>query len=137
NYVGFLGALGVIDATNPVETNWTPGLRTRFVLQTVASVKYWLYRGDWAQVPMLAATYRAIGTAGDITMLENTQFVPLGFGVRQVVRESAFHALQPTRKDVTLLHAAMVPDGAATRLAAFDTTSIALPYGLAAYAADA
>ncbi len=139
-YIGFLGALGVIDASDPVQTNWAPGLTSRFVLQSVASVRYWLVRGDWRQVPMLAATYDSTGAAGDVTVLRSRAFVPFGFGVTRVVPASAFRRLSVARKDPTLLHAAVVADddAAAQRaLARFDTTAVALPYLLTAYEADA
>lgn len=139
HYVGFLGTLGVIDPTDPVQTNWAPGLKSRFVLQTFASARYWLFRGDYRAVPMLAATYDSIGAAGDVTVLRNRAFVPLGFGLDRYVTARAFQALAPARKDVALLHAVVVPDGAAPPpgLAPFDTASTPTPYLLTTYVADA
>ncbi len=140
NYVRFLGACGVIDATDPVQTNWTPGLRSRFALQTLASVRYWLVRGDPAAMPMLAATYRPLERFGDVQVFENQVFVPLGFGQRRVIGAAAFAALVASRKDMTLLRAAVIPDSAARRFASFarlDTSALTLPYTVPTYLEDA
>lgn len=140
NYIRFLGGLGVIDPSDPVQTNWAPGLQTRPLLQTFASVRYWLYRGDYHEVPMLASTYEPIGTVGDLTILRNRHFIPLGFGLDRVARESALTGQDPARRDVTLLHAVVIPDSIVPsfpRFAEFAPESIPLPYTMARYEEDA
>ena len=139
NYINFLAGLGVIDPKDANQTSWAPGLRGRPVLQTFASVRYFLFKGDYTADPFLTSTYTLLGTAGDLRILKNRNFIPLGFGLRQYIRASAHRALDPTQKDAALLHGFVVPDSAAPDYPQFSewrSSSAQSPYGLDAYSAD-
>jgi len=140
NYIKFLVEVGIVDPTMELSSRWAEGLRQRPILQTFASVRYWLVKGDWQKVGFLAATYDVADSVPGITVLRNRNFIPLGFATTAVARESEVRALDETHKDVGLLQCAVVPDEAAGRFAAlapWSPDSVPTPYTNNAYASDA
>jgi uncharacterized membrane protein YidH (DUF202 family) len=79
NYIKFLVEVGIVDPTMELSSRWAEGLRQRPILQTFASVRYWLVKGDWQKVGFLAATYDVADSVPGITVLRNRNFIPLGF----------------------------------------------------------
>jgi len=139
NYIRFLAGMGVINPKDETQTRWAPGLRQRPLLQTFASVRYWLVRGDYTGEPFLVNGYTLLGKAGDLKILKNKFFVPLGFGVEQYVRESVRRELDPTLRDAVLLQAFVVPDsvvGEYPEFAEWRPLATPAPYGLDNLSAD-
>lgn len=139
NYINFMAGLGVIDPKVETQTRWAPGLRQRPLLQTLASVRYWLVRGDYTKEPFLMNSYTLLGTAGDLSILKNKNFIPLGFGLGQYVRESVHRTWNIVQKDAALFHAFVIPDGAVGEYPQFSEWRPPLdpaPYGFDTYSAD-
>ena len=137
NYIRFLAGMGVIDPRVPEQTTWAPGLGERPVLQTFASLRYWLIRGDYRQQ---ANTAQLLGSVGQVKILRNENFIPLGFGLESYVLESECRRLTGTAKDAVLLEAVIVPDSAArsySRFAHWGSSSFPARYSFPEYAADA
>lgn len=140
NYINFLAGLGVINPTDASQTSWAPGLRGRPMLLSFAGVRYFLIRGDYTGDPFLASHCTLLGTVGDLSILKNRDFVPLGLGLRQYIRESAHQVLDPAQRDAALVHAFVVPDSTAYDYQEFTEWHPPLapvPYGLEAFSADA
>ena len=139
NYIRFLAGMGVIDPTVPAQTSWAPGLARRPVLDAFASVKYWLFRGDYRQAPFLSNTTRLVDSTGQVQVLENKYFIPLGFGLGRYASESQCRALSVNDRDAVLLEAFVIPDSAIahySRFARWDSGSGSV-YGIPEYIADA
>ena len=140
NYINFLAELGVIDSRDENQTRWAPGLRGRPLLQTFASVRYLLFRGDYTKEPFLTSTYTLLGIMGDLSILKNRNFIPVGFGLGQYIRASVHRVLDPTQRDAALFHAFVIPDSAARDYPQFSEwrpSPAPAPYGIDAYSADA
>jgi len=140
NYIRFLAGLGVIDPKDEAQTRWAPGVKGRPLLQAFASVRYWLVKGDWRQVPFFTLSHTVVDSTGDITILRNENFIPLGFTLDRVLRDSELQKLAPERRDVAVLNAVVFPDALAMDYAAFaawDPESAPAPYGFDAFATDA
>ena len=139
NYINFMAGLGVIDPKDEMQTRWAPGLRQRPLLQTFASVGYWLFRGDYTREPFLADGYTLLGKTGDLSIFKNKFFIPLGFGVDEYVRESVHRTMNLPQKDTALFRAFVIPDDAAGEYPQFSEwrpPAVPLPYGFESYSAD-
>jgi uncharacterized membrane protein YfhO len=140
NYIRFLGGMGVIDPKDEAKTRYVTGLRERPFLQTFASLRYWIVRGDYTREPFLVNSYTLLGNTGDLSVLKNKFFVPLGFGVEQYVRESVHRVLDPPLRDAVLLQAFVVPDsvvGEYLQFTEWRPPAAPAPYGFDTYSADA
>jgi len=108
------------------------------LLESFASVRYWLFRGDYLKMPPLAMGYTEVGRAGDITVLENRNFIPLGFVLDRVLEERVFRKLSPAARSIAAVNAVVVPDAAAyASFATWDSASAPTPYTYDALVADA
>lgn len=137
NYIKFLDAVGVIDSSIESQTRWAPGLRRRPVLMTLASVKYYLTKGDVS--PFMERTYDKIAQFGDVAVLKNRYYLPLGFTYNRYITESRFGRLTPLQKDIALLNAVVVEDdmeGQLSEYEALDLKELTRAYNLRSYRSD-
>jgi uncharacterized membrane protein YfhO len=132
SYIKFLATMGIISDQNEAQTRWAPGLRSRPLLQSIASVKYiltkdttfqsetWYYRqlkqsGKYyitKDTSLLSYiwSYRQIRRFGDVYVMQNRLAFPFGFTYDSIVPLSSFLRLPDPIKDLTLLRAAVIND---------------------------
>jgi hypothetical protein len=108
-YVRFLSETGIIDRDNEFATRWTPGLLSRPLLQTLASIKYYLTNNQLTN--FLKLSYTILYTCGDVTALQNKYFLPLGFTYSKSIPFSDYKNLNILQKDMVMLKAFVVEDG--------------------------
>jgi uncharacterized membrane protein YfhO len=125
NYIRFLRTIGEISPNNEVETRWVPGLINRPLLNSFAGVKYSLSK---RKEPLALITGDAIiGSIGNVKLLENKHYLPLGFVYNKYVTLNDFKCLSKIQKDILLYQAAVVesPSEQITKtLTPFDLTNI-------------
>jgi len=108
-YIYFLEETEIIKIGEETQTRWAPGLRTRPLLQTLASVKYNLSKTE--KPFMLNAGYNQIGKFGDVALLKNDYYVPFGFTYNKFIKRTQFKSLPSVlQKDLALLRAFIVED---------------------------
>jgi uncharacterized membrane protein YfhO len=102
-YVDFLRAVGIIKIGSETETRWAPGLRSRPLLQTFASIKYNLSKSE--KPFLLNSGYSSVKNFGDVKLLKNNYFIPFGYCYSSYITKSDFMKCSSLQKDITLLRA--------------------------------
>lgn len=132
NYINFLAALDVIDASNEHQTRWAGGLFTRPLLLLLTSTKYAFIKDNNTQ----RFWFKDYMDVGALKILQNPLFIPFGFTYDQVIDSPSFLELkdetnQSLAKQITLLKAiALSPEDleAFNGLSKFNSSSINLEY---------
>jgi uncharacterized membrane protein YfhO len=138
NYIRFLGDMGIIDRKIEHETRWAKGLQENPLVQIIASNKYLLVKQNTANFP----GHELIDSVGDVKILENKNFLPLGFTYDNFLDSTTFHKLNKTNgnlyKQITLLKAIVLDDKdiAKFKLEKFDTSKISPNYTLEELSTD-
>src|SRR5205823_1126909 len=118
-YILFLEALGFIRKGVENDTRWAQGLRGRPVLESIASVKYFLVKNfDGQEVrylesgndPVLKLAFDSITQFGNVKVLQHKYSLPLGFMYDQYLTRSEFDKLSRTQKDFILLKTFFIAD---------------------------
>jgi hypothetical protein len=136
-YIRFLGEMGVISDTNEFQTRWVPGLRTRPVLESLASVKYALTKDEGAY--LLPFHFEQIERFGDVRVFRNTCSLPLGFRYGSWAPLSQLRKLPPKSRELAVLKTLMIDDadtGMYSFLPAYRLDDTAHGYSLDAYPRD-
>jgi uncharacterized membrane protein YfhO len=132
NYIRFLGDMGIIDRKVEHETRWAKGLQENPLVQIIASNKYILVKQNTPSFP----GHTLIDSVGDVKILKNDNYLPLGFTYDKFLDSSSFHKLPKVNpnlhRQITLLKAIVLDDKDVTKfkLEKFDTTKINLNYTL-------
>ena len=106
-YIEFLQSVNVLKATNENETRWSHGLNNRPLLQTLTTHKYMFTKNP--QLNPLGIGYDSVARFGDVRVLKNKFFVPLGVTFNKIIPTNDFKRMSDFQKDVALLKA-IVPD---------------------------
>jgi uncharacterized membrane protein YfhO len=135
-FIRFVTEMGLIDARDEWQTRWVRAvLSNDRRLHSIVSLKYQLT--NKSDLPWKNLQYDSIARVGNITILKNRLFLPLGFTYDSCIRYKKFHTLSNEQKIIMLQRAVVVDSGipAAAFLptAAVDT---APQYPLDRYAAD-
>lgn len=107
-YIEFLNGFDIIDATNEEQTRWAKGLIENPLLQSFASVKYNLSQSE--DPDFLRFNYKLIGSVGNIKILENNSFIPLGYTYNTYIKRSVFEKLSTLQKDMAVYKAFVIDD---------------------------
>ncbi len=103
SYINFLTRLEVIKPKDETATRWSVGLVNRPALLTLASTKYTLTK---QKLPgYFQVVYDSIAKLGDVTVLKNKHFLPLGFTYNTYIPARDFDKISPNGKDVELFKA--------------------------------
>jgi uncharacterized membrane protein YfhO len=108
SYINFLSSTEIINPKNEGSTRWAIGLLTRPLLQTMASTKYQLSKAGGFDYT--AFGYQFAGSFGDVSVLKNQFFLPLGFTYDKYMTQTQFSSLPAFLKDLTLLKAVVLND---------------------------
>jgi uncharacterized membrane protein YfhO len=128
-YIKFLKSVNIIQEDVESQTRWAPGLRSRPLLQTMASVKYNVSKSE--KPFMLNAGYKTLNQFGDVMLMQNEYFVPFGFCYDAYMSETDFRQLSNLQKDIALLKCCVLDESSSTseikknlkKLTASDTVS--------------
>lgn len=138
NYIRFLGDMGIIDRKVEHETRWAKGLQENPLVQIIASNKYILVKQITPNFP----GHTLIDSVGDVKILRNDNYLPLGFTYDKMLDSSTFHKLPKVnpnlQRQITLLKSIVLDDKdvAKFKLEKFDVSKINLNYTLEELSAD-
>jgi uncharacterized membrane protein YfhO len=110
-YIHFLGATNVIDPRNETSTRWSIGLITHPLLQTFGSVKYNLSKNGGTQYENFG--YKKIGVFGDVSLMQNELYLPLGFTYDRYILYSDYMNLPVFFKEIALVKGFVIDDNMA------------------------
>lgn len=115
NYVRFLSALDIIDPTIESQTRWLGGVGMRPMINFLLGNKYFL--SDQGKNANIGFGYQYKHQVGNISIYENSNFVPFGVLYDKVMPRSTFDQLDPKliqniygAKDIALLKACIIED---------------------------
>jgi uncharacterized membrane protein YfhO len=129
--------IGLVKKGNEIQSRWVTGLIERPLLQTWASSKYILIRGDARHLK--AFEYDSITQIGDVKVFRNNFFLPLGFVYDSYISAADFSKLSSLKKDITLLRAFVAEDTDIPSLQGFNRFDLAdtlADYGFIDYFKD-
>lgn len=108
NYIKFLQAMEIVGEKKEVYTRWSIGLSKSPLLHSFASIKYTLAK---EQKPIiLDFEYTEIEKIGDVRVLENKYFLPLGFTYEKYISMKDFKTLPKDQKMYALYKAVVIDD---------------------------
>ncbi len=107
-YINFLSGFNVIDAKVESQTRWARGLVNRPILQTLASTKYQISKNPVESDLFIKYTYDSIIQFEDVKVLQNKNFLPLGFCYDKYISNEDFKNISDFNKDVTSLSALVI-----------------------------
>ena len=116
-YIDFLDAFNILDAQSEHHTRYAEGLLQRPLLQTFAAVKYSLSKNE--DPHHLRYNYKLIGKAGNIKILLNNSFLPLGFTYDTYITRSLFNKLDNLQKDFSVFKGFIINDDEIKNYAGF------------------
>jgi uncharacterized membrane protein YfhO len=99
-YINFLTRMAVIKPNDEYATRWSMGLINRPMLLTFASFKYTLTRQKLDSYYQYM--YDSIARFGDVTVMRNKHFLPLGFTYDAYIPSGEFDKISPNGKEVML-----------------------------------
>jgi len=102
-YIRFLEEAGVIEKGVEFQSRWAPGITSRPFLHFTGSVKYNLTKTSNSQ--FLKFGYDSITQVGDVKILRNKYFLPLGFTYQRYLLLSDYRKLSDLQKQLVLLRA--------------------------------
>lgn len=106
SYIDYLLVNGIIDGVPEQETRWAPGLTERPVLLTLAHNKYVLTRSKLDE--FVENGYTPKFQMSDLVVLENQNFLPLGYTYSQFITESRFQSFGFAERERLYLQAVVL-----------------------------
>lgn len=123
NYIKFLQEIEVIEKGSEAQTRWNSGVRGIPLMMTFASVKYFITE-DFNN-PLRHSGYDSIATFENVIVLENKNFLPIGFTYDKYLLYNDFSKLNKFKKQQALLKAIVIDDIVqAQNLKPFDTNEL-------------
>lgn len=122
NYYNFLEEIHAsnwTDTDSQIAAKWIRGPVGRYLIYSFGSVKYLLSRQP--ANAFVSAGYSPAGSFGDVQVMKNNFYLPLGFSYDKYITLEDFRKIKDlTRKDVMLLTAFIPPEGITGDLQGFD-----------------
>jgi len=106
NYLRALEKFNVIKPHDETAGRWAIGFSTRPILQIMAHTKYNLSKSS--QPDFLRFGYQQINQLGDVKILKNKYFFPLGYTYNSFITEKEHQKLNQVQKDFTALRTCIV-----------------------------
>ena len=114
SYILYLQLTGIAHKENELQSRWAVGLAYRPILEAENQVKYLLSKGPVS--PISRGASDSITSFGDVRILKNKYFVPLGYTHSAFMKESTFLKLSTDQKDYVSLKCCVVKDEDAGKL---------------------
>jgi len=102
-YIRFLKELDILKGQSEYETRWALGINARAILQTITSTKYNLSISENPYFKNMG--YDSIAQFGNVKVLKNKYFMPMGFTYDRYIPISSFRKLSTMQKDFVILKA--------------------------------
>jgi len=97
-YIRFLEEMGIIIKGKEEQSRWAIGLMQEPLLLNLTSNKYQLATNPGSISFFKGIGYDSIGMFGNVTLLKNKNFIPLGFTYSKYISKSEFLKLSPVQK---------------------------------------
>jgi hypothetical protein len=107
-YTDFLESFEIVKPGDEEAIRWSTGLRYRPLLRITANVKYHLTKDENSVFKQYA--YSPINKTGDVIVMKNNLYLPLGFTYQKFIPESRFDSLDTNYKRIVLFEAVVVND---------------------------
>ena len=135
-YIRFLVETGIIEEHKELITRWAPGLTSRPLLQTLASVKYYLSKKKCPE--FYKQTYKPFVGYKNIMAMKNKYFLPLGFTYNKYIQYDTFKKLNKNQKERILFKAFIIEKDKELYkdFELFDINSLKNEYSLKKYRED-
>jgi len=114
-YIRFMEELDVIKKGQEFESRWVRGLVNRPLLQNLMSTKYNLVKEAASNFAILG--YDSITQLGDVKVLRNKYYLPLGFTYKSYISLDSFSKVSTFKKDMVLQKAFVTENPVDPRLA--------------------
>ena len=136
SYIRFLEEMNIIDGGVEAQTRWATGVGGVLLLHAMANVKYSLVKKNASG--FLGFGYDSIYCAGDVTILQNKYFLPLGYTYDNFIRLKDFRKLVPEDKWIIINKACVIGDSNCTAkgIPEFRVPNIRENYSLNEFAVD-
>ena len=108
HYINFLKEVGMVDPKSENASRWANGLENRQILESVTCVKYFLDKNGTN--PFLKIVYDSIAQFGDVKVLKNKFFMPLGVTYDELISQSDYRKCRGVQKDISLLQRLVISD---------------------------
>lgn len=122
-YIRFLEETGVIEKGVEFESRWAPGLMSRPFLQFLGSVKYTFTKNVNSQ--FLQFGFDSIAQEGDVKILKNRYFLPLGFTYTKYIPLNQYQKLTSLQRQLVLLKTFVAEEPILPQFKKFSLFSIA------------
>ncbi|MDP1622517.1 MAG: YfhO family protein [Bacteroidales bacterium] len=116
-YIMFLEEMGIITKGKETQSRWAIGFANRPFLQNLASTKYTLTKGPASRFRMFQ--YDSVSLFGDVKVLKNRFFLPLGFTYDKYIPLDSFSIVSSNKKDFILQQAFIADTPVDKRFAIF------------------
>ncbi|MCX6304750.1 MAG: YfhO family protein [Bacteroidetes bacterium] len=116
-YILFLEEMGIITRGKETQSRWAIGFANRPILQNLASTKYSLTKGPASRFMMFK--YDSVTLFGDVKVLKNKYFLPLGFTYDRYILRDSFSRVSSAKKDYILQQAFVADSPVDKRYAGF------------------
>ncbi len=116
-YIRFMEEMGLIKKGYEKESRWVQGLVNRPLLQNISSVKYSLVRNQVGNFK--GFRYDSIAQFGDVKVLKNNFFLPLGFTYNMYVSLDSLSKVSEVKRDIILQKAFVAENPSDPRFAVF------------------
>ena len=107
-YIRFLEETGIIKKGIEDQSRWAQGLASRPLLQIVGNVKYHFTKESRSFYQQMG--YDSIAQFGDVKVLKNRFFLPMGCTYSSYIPFGQFSKLSTTQKDFALLRAVVAEE---------------------------
>ncbi len=116
-YIRFLEETNLIEKGKEDQSRWAPGLVNRPLSQIIGSVKYHFAKKSKSFYTTMG--WDSIARFGDVRVLKNRYFLPLGFCYNRFMPLAEFTKLSNIQKDFALLKAVVTEDTVSDNIKAF------------------
>ena len=121
-YIRFLEETGCINKGEEFQTRWAPGLTTKPFLHSFGSIKYNFVKQ--IRSPFLQFGYDSLTQIGDVKILRNHYFLPLGFTYDRFIPLKEYQKLPQVQKQIVLFKAFVAEEPVLPKFGKFSTFSL-------------
>jgi len=138
-YIRFLEEIEVVHRGNEHESRWAMGLGGRPLLLNLSSNRYLLTTNPNPPQLFRDLQYDSLTTMGNVRILKNRNFIPLGIVYRKYIPDTEFVSLSPFRKEICMQTACVLAEPVTekvTKLEKYNLTDTNQVYTFEGYFSD-
>jgi hypothetical protein len=119
HYVLFLQAIGNSEKGLEWQSRWTRGLGGRLPVESIGSVKYFLSKNKYSPF-----SYDSIAQFGDVKVLRNRFYLPLGFTYEKFIVRSDYDKMATAQRDYIMMKSFFIDDKETNDYNGFERVSL-------------